>query len=63
MKYFRYEALSGVTVTSNVAPIEPKWWDRKALHWIWSYASWTTMVLASHGWKAPQKAFKKNWTR
>lgn len=62
MEYSRF-APSGVYVTSTTPFPERKWWDRPSVHWIWSYASWVSMVLKSKGHPRPRAIFDKYLTR
>lgn len=63
MKMYVEEAPSGVTVTSNVPFVEPRWWDSPRRHLIWSYTSWVTMIFQSYGYSKPRRWFNKRWSR
>lgn len=63
MKTFTYIAPSGVRVTSNIPPVDPKWWDGEKVHRLWSWASWITLVLHARGLKFPRKMFVKYLSR
>ena len=56
-------APSGVHVQSTVPFVAPRWWDDPRVHWLWSYLSWGTMILAARGHKGPRKMFRKYLTR
>lgn len=56
-------APSGVLVRSTEPFVEPRWWDNKFLHPIWSWSSWFTMIAQDFGWEAPRRLFNKYWTR
>lgn len=63
MQKWTYTSHTGITVTSNVAPPEEKWWDRPERHALWSRLSWITMILDVHGVKWPRKMFRKYMSR
>jgi hypothetical protein len=56
-------APSGVLIVSEVPFIESRWWDNPWLHLIWSYASWTSLILEGYGWSAPRRCFNRWWQR
>lgn len=60
---FKQTSPSGVVVTSTVPFHTKRWNDGRALHIVWSYASWTTLILSSYGWKTPRVLFNRHWNQ
>lgn len=48
----------GLVVYSEVPFIEPRWWDKTIPHFVWSYASWLSMIAEALGWDWPRRWFK-----
>lgn len=63
MVLYSEKAPSGIEVTSTVPFVEPRWWDKAALHFVWSYSSWASMIADAYGWKAPRRLFAKHMMR
>lgn len=50
-----WETINGVRIVSALPPTQRTWWDDHRLHIIWSYSSWTTLILSQAGYLADEK--------
>lgn len=56
---YEWITVNGMVIRSVYPPLPMRWWDHRALHLIWSYSSWGTLLLAQAGTAAVEAGAPK----